>query len=165
MQLVLVRHAIAEEAAGNRRGDAGRRLTRDGRSRMRLGARGLATFVGKVDIVGSSPYVRAMETARIVARAIGSSPLEEVAALAPGGRAEDVCRFLRERRPSAAVLVGHEPGLSQLVGFFLTGKESSLFTLKKGGACGLELRSPRKGAARLEWLATGRMLRDLGGSP
>jgi phosphohistidine phosphatase len=163
VQLVLLRHAIAEDAGRSTGGaDARRRLTREGRRRMRLGARGRGSRGGPVDVVASSPLARAVETAQIAAKALGVAAVEEVPSLAPGGRVEDLLAWLQGRGAEVAVLVGHEPGLSRLAGRLVTGRATSLFTFKKGGACSLALRAARPGTAQLEWLATARILRDLG---
>ena len=163
MQLVLLRHAIAEDADRSGPGaDARRKLTREGRRKMRLGAQGLQTLVGKAERVATSPLVRSADTARIVARALGAEGVDELKALAPGGSGEELLRWLREKAPEVAVLVGHEPGLSRLAGLLVTGRDTALFTFKKGGACALSMRLPRPGSARIEWLATARTLRMLG---
>jgi phosphohistidine phosphatase len=112
--------------------------------------------------VVSSPLVRAVETARIAARALGVSKVEELAGLGPGGRDAEVLRWLQARGPGVAVLVGHEPGLSRLAARLVTGRATALFTFRKGGACALDLPGPRPATARLAWLATARTLRDLG---
>jgi phosphohistidine phosphatase len=130
---------------------------------MKLGARGLRSLVPSVDVVASSPLLRAVETARLVAGVYGSGNVEEVDALAPGSGPEPLLAWLRARRRGGTVaLVGHEPYLSALAGLLLTGRRASVFNFKKGGACLLELDELRPGAAQLGWLVTARALRIMG---
>jgi phosphohistidine phosphatase len=164
MNLLLVRHAIAEDARRpGRDADARRPLTREGRRRMKQGARGLKALVPAVNLVASSPLRRALETAKLVRGAYGRGEVEEVDALAPGSGPEPLLAWLRgHRRAGTIALVGHEPYLSSLAGLLLTGRRSSVFNFKKGGACLLELDEPTPGSARLDWLVTARTLRELG---
>ncbi len=60
MELLLVRHAIAEDAdRPGPRADAARALTAAGRARMKEGAKGLRELVPAVSAVVSSPLRRA----------------------------------------------------------------------------------------------------------
>ncbi|AHG92262.1 putative phosphohistidine phosphatase SixA (plasmid) [Gemmatirosa kalamazoonensis] len=57
-------------------------------------------------------------------------------------------------------LVGHEPHLSRLVGWLLSGQEHAFTELTRGGACLLECDAPvSPGAVRLEWLLRAGQLR------
>ncbi|MBK9951473.1 MAG: histidine phosphatase family protein [Candidatus Competibacteraceae bacterium] len=67
MKLLLVRHAIAEDAesdgfAGG--ADARRPLTEAGRKKMRKGANRLRSQLERIDVLACSPLVRARETRR-----------------------------------------------------------------------------------------------------
>ncbi|HEY0350865.1 MAG TPA: hypothetical protein VGC48_02025, partial [Gemmatimonadales bacterium] len=76
---------------------------------------------------------------------------------------DKVVEWLRGRRDDVLAVVGHEPDLSTLAGYLLTGKSSSFLTLKKCGTGLLELDDPAgPGKARLEWLLTPRVLKQLG---
>ena len=166
MKLLIVRHAIAEESASG--GDAARRLTKEGRAKMAKGARALADLVPELALVLSSPLVRARETAEIVVAAFPDRsskrlPLAEVEALGPGGRASDVVLALvAQKRLAAIAVVGHEPNLSRLEGYLLTGQERSLAELKKGGAALVEIDGVvAPGAGSLLWHLTPAQLRAL----
>ena len=70
MKLLLVRHAIAEDVRPGARGDdAARRLTAEGRGKMERAAGALSELVTELALVLSSPFVRALETAAILAAA------------------------------------------------------------------------------------------------
>ncbi|HVL59633.1 MAG TPA: histidine phosphatase family protein, partial [Burkholderiaceae bacterium] len=73
MRLLLIRHAIAEASeafAASGRPDEERPLTDRGRRRMRANALGLSLLVPSLDLLVSSPYRRAADTAAIVAAAL-----------------------------------------------------------------------------------------------
>src|SRR4026207_2510595 len=68
MNIYLIRHAIAVEAGTPEyEQDSERPLTEKGRKKMRQIARGLRTLGVELDLILSSPYVRARETAEILA--------------------------------------------------------------------------------------------------
>ena len=124
VHLVVIRHAIAKDKeswARTGRPDELRSLTTRGRGRMRRNARGLARLVGTIDFLASSPLVRAMQTAEIVADAFGDLEISAVPSLSPGTRPEDVATWIGRSAGahSTIALVGHEPALGELVSWFL----------------------------------------------
>jgi phosphohistidine phosphatase len=162
----VIRHGRAGTAAAfaaSGHGDDLRPLTVDGRKRMRRGAEGLAVACRRVDVLGTSPLVRAVETAQIVARAYGKGlSLTEVPALAPGSPRRELLTWLREQPGDATVgVVGHEPDLGRLVGWLLAGEGGAAVELKKGAACLLDLPEAAPGRGKLLWLLTPRQLRRL----
>ena len=162
MKILLVRHGIAQEVAVG--GDRARRLTREGRDKMELGASALSELVPELDIVVSSPLARAKETAEILVAAYRKAPkllVDEL--LAPEGRGAAVVRLVAAQRKVATVaLVGHEPNLSLLEGLLLTGQERSIAELKKGGAALIECSGAvAVGSGTLQWHLTAGQLRDL----
>ena len=82
MDLLIIRHGHAEPR-GDSGGDASRRLTEDGRKKLRRGVKGLRKLVPELDALVSSPLVRAVETAAIVAEAYGGLAVEETPCLEP----------------------------------------------------------------------------------
>ncbi len=68
MPLLLVRHAVAEDA--HPLGDEARALTAEGRAAFRAHARKLARLTPMTGIV-TSPLVRAVQTAELLAEAFG----------------------------------------------------------------------------------------------
>jgi phosphohistidine phosphatase len=163
MELLLVRHAIAlprDPLAGD---DALRPLTRRGRRRMRRAARGLRMLVPGVDLICSSPLVRARETAAILGLLYQDAERLESGALAPGAGAEAVVELLREHSEHDAVaLVGHEPDLSELGSWLCAGVSRSVLELRKGAACLIAFESaPGAARGRLLWSLPPRVLRCL----
>ncbi len=166
MKLLVIRHAIAEkreEFAFTGRPDSERPLTKEGRERMRRAAAGLASVAGRVDVLASSPWTRARETAEIVAGALGGIDIAPVEELTAEHAPDDLLPWLREQAADSTVaVVGHEPHLGFLVGWLLTGRHESFVELKKGAACMLEFDDPpAPGNATLLWALAPSHLRAL----
>lgn len=116
-ELFVMRHgeAVAREDKSYP-DDSKRPLTLDSRKEVQKIAKGLKRMEVSVDWIVSSPFVRAVETAQIVAELLAPAvPTERSDALSPGGSAEALLTFLAGH-PSRrrTVLVGHEPDLSKL---------------------------------------------------
>lgn len=165
MQLLVIRHAIAEDRdafASSGRDDSERPLTSAGRDKMRRTAAGLRSLVPTIDLLASSPYVRAMQTADLVAEAYGIDDVKKVDALVPDAPLQ---RFLVWLHRKAAVevgaIVGHEPHLGELVTWLMTGLPESRVEMKKGGACLLAFAGqPGAGLGVMKWLLTPGQLRQ-----
>ena len=116
MDILIIRHGEAvDEAPGL--GDAGRWLTGKGRKVTRKVGRWLAEKAERRAVeIWTSPLVRAVQTAEVVAAELGL--VDGVAAraeLSPAHDPRDVLRALESAKPEGPVaLVGHEPGLSML---------------------------------------------------
>ncbi len=163
MQVLIIRHGKAEERGLLKR-DALRPLTPEGRKDMRKAARGLRALLDPPAVLAASPLVRARQTAEIVQTVFaGPEQLTELAQLAPGTPAKELLAWLTTQpRDATVALVGHEPDLSALVGYLLTGHERSLLELKKGAACLVEFGTrARAGEGRLLWALTAKQLRAL----
>jgi phosphohistidine phosphatase len=164
VKLLIIRHGPAGDRAeweAEGRDDRLRPLTLQGKKEMRRVAEGLARVVSKIDLLATSPLVRAVQTAEIVASHFDCDPVT-VEALAPGHDPDEVMRWLRGQRGDTIAVVGHEPDLSTLACYLLTAKPSSFLTLKKSGTGLLDLDDPPgPGKARLEWLLVPRVLKQL----
>ena len=161
----MVRHAVAEDRetwAASGEDDALRPLTREGARRMKRAARGLARVAPRIELLATSPLVRAVETAHILAPELGLGDLEEIRELRATARPEALAAWLRARRAGAVAVVGHEPHLGRLVAWLLRGSPRPPLPLKKGGACLLRLDAPARGSAELRWFAPPSLLRRLG---
>lgn len=156
MQLLIIRHAIAEDKeafAKTGRPDTERPLTKHGRAVMVRVARGLARQVRSIDVLAASPLVRAAQTASIVAKTYGGLSIDTVPALAPQSAPAAFAAWLRTKRDAKVVAaVGHEPHLGTLVTWLVSGLRESHVTLDKGGACMLEIDgAPGARGATLIW--------------
>ena len=166
MRLFLLRHAIAApREAGRYPDDRIRPLTREGKRRMELAARGMHALGLRFDLVLTSPLARAVETARIAARACRPRPdLKVLRPLAPGGGAGGVLAGLSALPAGAAVLlVGHEPDLSRLAGALILEHRDTLpIEFKKGALCRIDFDgAARLGGGRLIFHLPPRVLRGL----
>jgi len=167
MDLVLVRHAIAEERevfALTGEPDRMRPLTPRGKKRMQQAAAGLRSLVPAVDVLATSPLVRAIETAEIISEAYGGLDVVELADLAPEGASESLLHWLQSQSgDSTIVVVGHEPSFSAHVSWFTARSEEPFLEFKKGGACLLTFYDEiYSGGATLRWLLTPAQLRAQG---
>ncbi|GIW09966.1 MAG: phosphohistidine phosphatase SixA [Dehalococcoidia bacterium] len=165
LDLYLVRHAIAEDRDPERwPDDRLRPLTEKGIARFTAAARGLRRLAPRVEIVLSSPLTRARQTAEILAARAGWPAAQLLAALAPEtAPAETVAALQSFLSARTLALVGHEPHLSTLAGYLLTGTTSwPILELRKGGAALLHFADHLvPGGATLRWLLPPRVLRRL----
>jgi phosphohistidine phosphatase len=164
MKHYIVRHGVAEDESP-RGGDAARKLTPAGRSKMRRIARGLRRLQVSVDTLFTSPMVRAAETAAILVADHGRLPEPKTLdALATGTPSLESIRALaREAKRGDLMIVGHEPGLSGIAAALLTGSADGMaIELKKGGVIALELDRMAPRRATLLWMSTPRALRRVG---
>jgi phosphohistidine phosphatase len=167
MELYILRHGNAETAADPPvAGDSERRLTVEGVEKMRRAAKGMKALDLSFDLILSSPFRRAKQTAEIVAEVFElGKKLQLTAALAPDGNPKELIDELRkhQRGGKQALLVGHEPYLSRLISLLISGDTRASIDFKKGALCKLTAGSLDYGrCAALEWLMTSRQLRRHG---
>jgi phosphohistidine phosphatase len=163
MELLVIRHGAARdrgEFAQTGLSDDLRPLTAEGADEMRKVARGLLTQVKHIDFLATSPLVRAVQTAEIVAEAFGIEVSDTTTSLTPEARLEEFEKWCAGVGPRKVVaVVGHEPHLSTLVTWLLSGERDSRVRLRKGGAALLEFEADvRREAGTLGWLVTPRLL-------
>jgi phosphohistidine phosphatase len=143
MKLYVMRHGPAEESAATGR-DADRVLTPSGRDRVRSVAQALVAADEAPAHVVSSPLVRALQTAEIVAAATKlagrGGTVEIIAALSPGGDAAEFVHQQLAQKKKRVMLVGHEPDLSALIAR-LVGEPVPL-PMDKAMVVGLVVRTP-----------------------
>ena len=167
MQLLVVRHAIAEDRddfAATGQDDRQRPLTPGGARKMTRAVGGLRAVVASIDVIAASPLVRAAETAEIIRAAYDVERVVSEPSLVPEGTVADVTRWLSTQRADVVAVVGHEPQLGHLVSYLVGGGDRPAVEMKKGAACLLEFTdSVVEGGARLIWLLPPRVLRRLAG--
>jgi phosphohistidine phosphatase len=159
MNLFILRHAIAVEpgSAGFAK-DADRPLTPKGERKLWKIAEGFEQLEICFDWILSSPYLRARQTAEIVAEVLDiRKKLEFSEALTPGGSPARLIDTINSQKPKPenVLLVGHEPYLSELISLLISGSKNIPVTMKKAGLCKLVVESLHNGqCATLEWLLT-----------
>ncbi len=162
IELYLVRHAIAAERGPKFPDDRLRPLTPEGAQKFKDSVRGLASLNVVVDLVLTSPLVRAGETAAILAAGLGRRPIEELEALAPGGRHAAIVEAIayQAKKYPRLALVGHEPDLGELAMRLLAANGTVKF--KKGAMLAIDVDSATPGGpGTLRWFFTPRVLRAL----
>lgn len=166
LELYLVRHAVAALRGPDYPDDADRPLTDDGSARFRRAVAGLRQAGVQLDLVLTSPYVRARETAELLATGLRPKPkVVVVEALAPGQRRSEIVAAVAHHSASGRgaarlALVGHEPDLGELAARLLGAK--GRFEFKKGAVCRIDVdRAMPAGPGTLRWFLTPRVLRGL----
>lgn len=157
MQLYIVRHGPAAERAEWTGSDFDRPLTPAGKQVVLRVAERLADLGIGVDAIVSSPYIRARETAEIVARTLGRTDrLELDARLGAGFGLADLMSLLADYAGvSALMIVGHEPDLGRAI-CELVGTER--LKMKKGAVALVDLPDPHSARGQLQWAAPPRIL-------
>lgn len=165
MELILVRHAKAEERNPLRQpDDSARRLTESGRRKMHQAALGLSRVLTDVDRIVTSPYARAAETAEILAPFFSPKvPVETCKELCPGGSLSGLIVYLQKKPDCQRVmLVGHDTDLSEMAGQFIAAADVPGLQLKKSGCCLIRFeKEVRVGGGVLIWWLTPAVLRAL----
>jgi len=156
VKLYLVRHAEAIERSGTTP-DASRYLTTKGR----LAFRKIVSRVRKtgiaLDVIFTSPLLRAVQTAEILAERLKhKGPVVVTRELSPGFDLRALGLLLADAgNPMEAAFVGHEPDLGEIAAAMLSLLEG--FPLRKGAVAAMEVeRSLRKGTAKFLWRTDGK---------
>lgn len=167
MDLYLVRHAIAEERDPLRWPDDRQRpLSEDGLVKFEAAARGLRRVVPEVEVLLSSPLVRARQTAAILVERTGWPVPRIIEAAAPETTPEETIGALRAFSGTRSLaIVGHEPHLSALTTLLIAGDAAvPAVQFRKGGIALIKLaQDPRPAGGTLRWLLPPKLLRLLGG--
>ena len=165
MKIYLIRHSNAvDPGTPGYEEDSLRPLTEKGRDKMDKIASALKGLDVKPDLIVSSPYARARQTAEILAKTLKyKKELAFSETLVPMGNADEIIGEINEKYTvDELVLVGHEPCFSGLVSALTAGNPDLSINIRKGGVCCLsadDLRTERK--AVLEWLLPPKILSRL----
>jgi phosphohistidine phosphatase len=152
MRLALIRHAIAEEGAD----DDARPLSKKGRKRFQEEVKALARLELRFERVLHSPKLRAVQTAELLASLAGAGL--EVTPLLARAPSEELLGLLRG---DSLAVVGHEPHLSTLLAWLVSGDRAlgARVELKKGAVALLE-GEPTPGGMQLLALLPPKVLRE-----
>lgn len=158
--IVLLRHGEAEEPSPDKK-DEDRGLTAEGQARMKQIVRGLGRALPKAQAIYSSPLLRAVQTALWVSKGYRSRVnVTTTDALAPGASTKDFLALIASIRERRAVIIGHEPSLTNGLRALVQLHEWDHVELKKGGCYGVRILSD--GSAAWEWMLPPRILRKMG---
>jgi phosphohistidine phosphatase len=151
MKLYFLRHGLAGSRGRWAGPDSERPLTDEGIARMEREAATLGALGLSLDVIVTSPLVRAYQTAEIIARKVDLlDRLVTDERLAPGFGVRELRGILDDHPGAVAVmLVGHEPDFSLAVGDLIGG---GTVAFKKGGLGRVDTSDASLGDAELAWL-------------
>ena len=155
MQIYLLRHAIAEPSRSGL-SDADRALTSEGSEKLSVVLRCAREAGVRPEVILSSPYRRALETARAAAEALSyRGKIVETAALTPDASPADAWDEIRSRHDQSAILVAsHEPLMSTLASFLLA-SPSLQIDMKKAALVRIDCeRAGPTPSGVLKWMLT-----------
>ena len=163
MILYVVRHGIAIDRTDPKAPpEAERPLTAKGVQKTRAAALGLAALGAKPDVLVSSPYVRAAQTAEIFGEALGFAP-EKIRisdSLKPAANPADTLKVISQWKAKEMACFGHAPHLDLFIAH-LAGARTPFTEMKKAGVVCFE-HATAQGKWMLRWAITPKMLRELG---
>ena len=168
MNLYIIRHAIAVEAGDPKYAeDSQRPLTEKGADKMKKIAQGLLKLEVQLDLILSSPAVRTIATAEILAGKLNVKKSRLIATehLALDGDAGQLIAEIKNRHIQVKnmALIGHEPNLSRLISLLVFGNEEGALKIKKGSVCLLTTDALEYGkCASLNWLLSPSQLVQIG---
>jgi phosphohistidine phosphatase len=165
MELYVVRHGIAIDREDPKcPPDSERYLTEEGIEKTKRVAAAVAALSATPDLLLSSPYVRAMQTAEIFAAALDypKQKIRRTDLLLPGSEPTLFFRELaKDKQTSTLFIFGHAPQLDDIIASAL-GSKHHLTSLKKAGVALLELKRVSPPNGQLLWLAPPKLLRRAG---
>lgn len=141
MKIYFIRHGIAESRLMEKN-DAMRILTGRGIAKTQKVAQKLVNLNLTFDVIITSPYVRAKETAIILQQAKRGKEIIEHSALIPEGNILEFLDWLQNSpycHSENIALIGHQPDLTNWVELLVWGKTEGKLTLKKAGIMGVTI--------------------------
>ncbi len=145
MRLLLMRHGDAEPVASR---DSQRKLTPDGRN---LVAQTVQKLNVRVELIVTSPFVRARQTAQLASEHYPAAPVQVWDELVPSGSCVSVSTRLEQVDIDHVMLITHQPFVSDYV-YYLTGQEVSMQTATI--AC-VKTELVKEEWGELEWVSRG----------
>jgi phosphohistidine phosphatase len=154
VELYLLRHAIAEDHSSTGR-DEDRRLTEEGKEKLRRVLKRAASAGVSPSLILSSPYKRAVETAEIAALELRyKGDILRVGCLTPDSSPPSVWSEIRDHRDQPSILLaGHEPLFSSMVAWLL-GSTRSIVEFKKAALVRIDVQTGASPQGVLQWMIT-----------
>jgi phosphohistidine phosphatase len=156
VDLYLIRHADAEPLGAGITSDENRPLTPKGEEQARRLASGFRAKGIRLDMVLTSPLLRARQTAeRMLQEWQNPAPeLRVCRELGPGGKRRKLSRVLSELGAERVALVGHQPDLGDYAAWLVGSKKAQLDLAKAGIAYVSCEKEPDKAQGTLVFLVT-----------
>jgi phosphohistidine phosphatase len=157
MILYFLRHGLAGDRAAWSKDDRLRPLTQKGIDQLKASMPVISTLVPDLDLIITSPLVRARQTAEIAVRHLGmEKSLVEDERLAPGFGIDEASLIVDENPAAEGLMfVGHEPDFSLTISALIGGGR---LICKKGGIARIDLASLSPLQGELIWLIPPKVL-------
>jgi phosphohistidine phosphatase len=161
MKCYFLRHGLAVEPDEWSGSDFDRPLTDEGQARMARAAKTMSVLGLGIDVIVTSPLVRAKQTATIVAKELKlQDRLVEDERMGVGFGPGPLAAVLADHHKADAImLVGHEPSMSRTVGQLVGGAS---IELKKGSLACVDVPDPSILQGELIWLIPAKFLAPKG---
>jgi phosphohistidine phosphatase len=157
MRCYFLRHGLAVDREDWQDDDSQRPLTRDGVEKMKREAKTIGALELGLDVILTSPLVRAQQTAEIVAKELKMRDrLVEDAALGLDFDLKSLAKVLEGRAAANAIMfVGHDPSMSTTIGQLIG---SASVEMKKGSLACVDLLADTKPKGQLIFLLPPKVL-------
>jgi len=141
MQIYLLRHGIASDGTPGKP-DSERPLTSEGKKELRKLLQFAREAGVKPSLLLSSPYRRALDTARLAESELGcAGGILETRTLTPAGNPAEVWQEIRIHKDEKAILLAsHEPLMGMMLGYLLGGI-NVITDFKKGALARVDMDS------------------------
>ena len=139
VHLILVRHAQAETLGDGAKTDADRALTKTGEVAAAQTGRLIASWNLPAPRIVTSPKLRALSTARIIASEMGLGEPEAIDTLRGDHDPDRILRALGELESGCLIVVGHLPDLGYIVARLVRPGVSGAVSIPTAGYVWLEL--------------------------
>jgi phosphohistidine phosphatase len=161
MDIYFLRHANAGEPMSNPAKDDQRPLDKEGIEQAHNVGRALVALKVKLDVIISSPLLRARQTAEIAAKELGQEDkLVTDDALHFHSTWEDFEQLLgRHKNKKAIMVVGHRPSQSEFLNQLVTGDPAGNIDFKKGTIAKVKVEEGK--TATLKWIMPPKVVRAL----
>jgi phosphohistidine phosphatase len=158
MNCYFLRHGLATAPNEWSGADDARPLTDDGKKRMAREGKTLLDLRLNLDVIVTSPLLRAKQTAAIVAEKLQlQERIVEDEGLGVSFDLRALARVLKDHADANAVmLVGHEPSMSETIGQLIGGARMDF---KKGSLACVAVSDPVTPKGELMWLLPPKVLR------
>ncbi len=140
-ELYIIRHGLAGEH-GTYKNDGDRPLTSEGIRKTQQIAKRLLELGLQFEMILTSPYARAFQTAEILQSTGLSQQMKTSVDLLPAGDFEAWFSWFegwQSTGQKALAIVGHEPDLGQWAEFLIWGEVRNRLKLKKAGIIGINV--------------------------
>ncbi len=158
MFIYLLRHGDAVENPSLR--DAERPLTDLGVQQAAFAARFLKADGVKIEVILTSPLLRARQTASIIQDAMKIEAVRTSEHLSPSSDHRQLFQTMNEQNVESILLVGHEPHLSTAISLLIVGGRDAKIEIKKASLACVETQRPiEMNQGHLKWLITANQMK------